>query len=172
MLRYSTNLTAEVVGMAASAADGATPASLADSAGEMNIWLGRRSAGGGRGWSTIRACRGCRASGPRTWSARWCGPGRQAPLASLLRPFPVEEAAVPLSVSAKTGTLNFVCALTGYLTTATGRELAFAILTSDLERRATLTEAERDSPPGGKAWAGRSRALQRRLLAGWAVTHA
>ena len=72
----------------------------------------------------------------------------------------------------KTGTLNFVCALTGYLTTATGRELAFAILTSDLARRATLTEAERDSPPGGKAWAGRSRALQRRLLAGWAVTHA
>jgi D-alanyl-D-alanine carboxypeptidase/D-alanyl-D-alanine-endopeptidase (penicillin-binding protein 4) len=172
MLRYSTNLTAEVVGLAASAERGAVPETLADSAGRMNDWIagelgGREPAlvdhSGLSGESRIAAV---------DMVQTLLHVGRTAPLAPLLKPFPVEGAAVPLSVSAKTGTLNFVSALAGYLTAPSGRELAFAILTSDLVRRDALSEAERERPPGGRAWAGRSRTLQRKLLANWAVAHA
>jgi D-alanyl-D-alanine carboxypeptidase/D-alanyl-D-alanine-endopeptidase (penicillin-binding protein 4) len=171
MLRYSTNLTAEVLGIAATDASGPAPRSLAESAGRMNAWLdteldGRRPGlvdhSGLSGESRIAAVDMVQAL---------VRVGVEAPLAQYLRPFAVDDAPVPLSVSAKTGTLNFVSALTGYLTAPTGRELAFAILTSDLERRARLSEAERERPPGGREWAGRSRFLQRRLLANWAQRH-
>ncbi|MFD1808302.1 D-alanyl-D-alanine carboxypeptidase [Gemmobacter lanyuensis] len=49
---------------------------------------------------------------------------------------------------AKTGTLNFVSALAGYITPPGGRQMAFAIFTADPDRRARLTVAEREDPPG------------------------
>lgn len=172
MLSYSTNLTAEVVGLAASAADGIVPESLADSAAQMNAWLGTGLGGREPGLVDHSGLSGDSRISAIDMANALARIGAAAPLASLLKTYAVSEASVPLSVSAKTGTLNFVSALTGYLTTATGRELAFAILTSDIERRAALTEAERDRPPGGRGWSGGSRALQRRLLANWAAAHA
>ena len=171
MLRYSTNLTAEVVGLAASAAEGDTPASLADSAERMNDWLGDGLGGRQPGLVDHSGLSGLSRITAADMTNALVRIGAGASLAGLLKPYPVAEAVVPLSVSAKTGTLNFVSALTGYLTTASGRELAFTILSSELDRRAALSEAERDRPPGGRAWAGRSRALQRELLANWAAAH-
>jgi D-alanyl-D-alanine carboxypeptidase/D-alanyl-D-alanine-endopeptidase (penicillin-binding protein 4) len=171
MLRYSTNMTAEVVGMAASAEGAAPPESLAESADRMNGWLGGELGGRQPGLVDHSGLSGASRISAVDMTNALVRVGATAPLAYLLKPFAVGDAPVPLSVSAKTGTLNFVSALTGYLTTANGRELAFTILTSDLRRRATLSEAEREGPPGGRAWAGRSRELQRRLLANWAVAH-
>jgi D-alanyl-D-alanine carboxypeptidase/D-alanyl-D-alanine-endopeptidase (penicillin-binding protein 4) len=172
MLRYSTNLTAEVAGLAATAAGGRGPADIVASAAAMNGWLGAALGGRQPGMLDHSGLSG----GSRMAAVDMVGAlvriGSRSRLASLLQPFRIEDAPVSMAVSAKTGTLNFVSALTGYLTAPTGRELAFAILTSDIARRATLTEAERDSPPGGQAWAGRSRSLQRALLANWAVAHA
>ena len=50
--------------------------------------------------------------------------------------------------------------------------MAFAIFSADPERRARLTLAEREDPPGGDAWNRRARTLQGNLLARWAQLYA
>ncbi len=172
MLRYSTNLTAEVIGLDASAAAGGVPETLEELAQRMNDWIGGELGGRQPGLVDHSGLSGESRISAVDMVNTLIRLGSEAPLAPLLKTFPVTDAPVPLSVSAKTGTLNFVSALTGYLTAPSGRELAFAILTSDLERRSALSEAERERPPGGREWAGASRALQKRLLANWAVVHA
>jgi D-alanyl-D-alanine carboxypeptidase/D-alanyl-D-alanine-endopeptidase (penicillin-binding protein 4) len=55
---------------------------------------------------------------------------------------------IPLvQLRVKTGTLNFVITLSGYLTHS-GRTLGFSILTADLERRSQAQGSER--PRGAK----------------------
>ena len=78
----------------------------------------------------------------------------------------------PVKVIGKTGTLNFASTLVGYIQPASGRELVFAILSADTKRRDGLSMAERESPPGGKAWLRRARGLQRDLLGRWAALYA
>ena len=77
----------------------------------------------------------------------------------------------PIKVRAKTGTLNFVSALAGYMTGPDGRELAFAIFTADLERRDAIRASDGDVPPGTRTWKARSRRLQLRLIERWGVTY-
>mgnify|MGYP000010554905 CR=1 FL=1 len=55
-------------------------------------------------------------------------------------------------VRAKTGTLNFVSTLAGYVTGPGGRPMAFAILSGDVARRDALPLEQRERPPGGRAW--------------------
>jgi D-alanyl-D-alanine carboxypeptidase/D-alanyl-D-alanine-endopeptidase (penicillin-binding protein 4) len=74
-------------------------------------------------------------------------------------------------VRAKTGTLNFVSSLAGYVTTRGGRPLAFAIFTGDLDRRAKIARADRERPTGARAWSRRSRGLQHQLITRWAELH-
>jgi D-alanyl-D-alanine carboxypeptidase/D-alanyl-D-alanine-endopeptidase (penicillin-binding protein 4) len=71
---------------------------------------------------------------------------------------------------AKTGTLNFVSGLAGYLTGR--RRLAFAIFAADPERRAQVRPEERDDPPGGSAWLARARGQEQALLRRWAALYA
>ena len=78
---------------------------------------------------------------------------------------PVEEA--PYGIRAKTGTLNFVNALAGYVMVPEREPLNFAIISSDLPRRASLKEAEKERPTGAKGYARRARALQQALIARW-----
>ena len=73
----------------------------------------------------------------------------------------------PVRVRAKTGTLNFVSGLTGFIRPPQGRELAFAIFSADPERRAALPMSDREDPPGGEAWLKRARKLQGQLLHRW-----
>ena len=74
----------------------------------------------------------------------------------------------PVSVLAKTGTLNFVSGLAGFIRPPAGRELAFAIFSADPARRAALPMEDRESPPGGEAWLKRARRLQGQLISRWA----
>ena len=87
----------------------------------------------------------------------------------LMRPVNLtEEAPSGATAVAKTGTLNFVSSLAGYLTTQSGREMAFAILTADVARRDAIPPEARERPPGARTWSRRSRNLQKALLANWA----
>jgi D-alanyl-D-alanine carboxypeptidase/D-alanyl-D-alanine-endopeptidase (penicillin-binding protein 4) len=103
--------------------------------------------------------------------------GRTA-LRPLLKDIPIRDEKYrqlrdhPLEVVAKTGTLNFVSTLSGFAQQSDGSDLAFAILTSDLPRRDALSEAERERPPGGRAWNRRSKLLQQALLQRWSLIHA
>ncbi len=73
--------------------------------------------------------------------------------------------------AAKSGTMDFACGLAGYLTGKSGRRLAFAIFALDREKRAAL-DAGFDRrvlapTPGARNWLGRARGLENTLLKGW-----
>lgn len=186
MLRHSTNLTAEAAGLAAARAGGGSIDSLAASAEAMNLWAAG-FAGFPPGDPGFRLLNHSGLSGESRASARRIAEllvaadrrgfpaldgGRAANLKGLLpdRPYLDRGAAPPAreaSVRAKTGTLDFVSALAGYIETDGGPRFAFAILSADLAARAAVAGAEIETAPGARAWAARARALQRALIRSW-----
>jgi len=173
MLKYSNNLTAEVVGMTATARRRGRPATMSASAREMSRWArGRLGLDGARlvdhsglGVDSRLSAGAMAAALARTRGAGGLGP--------LMKPFSMRagnggvDPADPVKVVAKTGTLYFVSALAGYVTAASGRELAFAIFTADAERRRTFDPASGRRPEGARAWNARAKRLQRGLIERW-----
>lgn len=175
MLRYSTNLTAECVGLRASQARGAAPGDLAASGAAMTAWAAARyGIGATRLLNHSGLSDGARVT-PRDMLAVLVA-AADGPLPALLPERPILDAdrspaAIEgVRVVAKTGTLNFASGLAGYLTGR--RRLAFAIFAADEERRARLGPDERDDPPGGAAWTRRARAQEQALLRRWASLYA
>ncbi|MDU8942716.1 D-alanyl-D-alanine carboxypeptidase/D-alanyl-D-alanine endopeptidase [Ovoidimarina sediminis] len=166
MLRYSTNLTAEAIGLTATHASGTRPSSLIRSAREMNLWynraLGCHSTGfvdhSGLGY-------GSRVSA-RDMVTLLQAARRGALLPKLMKSFNAGDDAI--AVKAKTGTLNFVSALAGYIDAPGKPPLTFAIFTADMPRRDAIRIEERERPPGARGWANRSRGLQKQLIRRWA----
>jgi D-alanyl-D-alanine carboxypeptidase/D-alanyl-D-alanine-endopeptidase (penicillin-binding protein 4) len=76
-----------------------------------------------------------------------------------------------VKVVAKTGTLNFVSGLAGYMSTPQARDIVFAIFAADVDRREAIPRAQREGPPGARPWANRARTLQRALLARWGQSY-
>lgn len=169
MLKYSTNLTAEAIGMTASAASGPVTGPLG-SAQEMDAWLVRTR--------NVRAIRMVDHSGLGAASRvtvadmvrTLVGAGPEGQLAGLMKTYPVEERP-GVTVHAKTGTLNFVSGLTGFIRVPGAADLAFAVYCSDVPRRAALSEAEMERPAGGHVWTARARALQGALLTRWSTVY-
>lgn len=182
ILRYSNNLSAELVGLvAARHLAGPPPLSLSASATLLDGWLQARLA-----------------------DTRWEGyrPVNHSGLATDARATPRQLVAIlrhaldlPLGdedyvgllpaiaqletggeglveVRAKSGTLYYGSGLAGYLVADGEPRVAFAVFVSDLEARARLDAAEdpavRERPPGARHWLARARAVQRALLAHWA----
>lgn len=173
MLKYSNNLIAEMVGLAATYARIGRVETLALSAAEMNGWaratLGMQA-------PAFADHSGLGSAGRVTASDMVRGLGAVG-YAELLRPMltpvklldgqgrPVNEH--PVQAEAKTGTLNFVSALAGYATAPGGRDLVFAIFAADEPTRAKISREERERPPGGRTYATRARRLQRQLIMRW-----
>lgn len=186
MLRYSTNLTAEAMGLAASRARGAAPGGLADSGTAMNVWAAS-FAGFSPGDASFRMVNHSGLSGASRATAtrliqilkaadRRGFPGllggAPATLRGLLpeKPYLDDDQPTPpvgAVMRAKTGTLNFASALSGYIDTEGGKRLAFAILTADVPRREAAVTAGVERPRGGRSWAATSRRLQRALVRSW-----
>lgn len=171
MLDYSTNLTAEMLGMRAS-----QTASPAASAALMAGWLREQGAAGAFTFSDHSGL----SPGSRVTAAMMArlvaGYGRAQGLPDLVKAFrPVDAQGKRgdwpegVAVMAKTGTLNFVCNLAGYAQGARGRALGFAILCADIRRR-TETEGQ-ELPEGVAAWTTRARRLQTRLLSDWTARY-
>ncbi len=170
MLKYSTNLIAETSGLAASQADGDMVDGLNESGARMARWATARFGAvnisikdhSGLGYNSAIPPVGM----VRVLSAnRELAPMLKTVNLSLDKKHPSPEG---VEVHAKTGTLNFVSCLAGYVKSASGRELCFAIMTADTERRDAIPPAERERPPGAKGWSRRSRQLQKELIRGWA----
>lgn len=136
MLRFSNNLTAEMVGMAATKKRGFAFEDLVGSAAAMNRWA--------MGALDMEAPDLVDHSGlgdDSTVTARDMTKAlikvRNSALRPILKPFTMRDDKGrpmkdhPIEVYAKTGTLNFVSTLAGYLTAQDGTVMAFAIFASD-----------------------------------------
>ncbi|WP_171122433.1 MULTISPECIES: D-alanyl-D-alanine carboxypeptidase/D-alanyl-D-alanine-endopeptidase [unclassified Ruegeria] len=173
MLKYSTNLTAELVGMTASKARGADLQTLPDSAAEMNRWAAETYGVNGIAMVDHSGLGDASRVAPEDLVTALIEAQKTGALRPLLKKFtladsqgrPVKDH--PIKVDAKTGTLNFVSGLGGFITTPDGSELAFAIFTADVDHRATIPRAQRERPQGARSWNSRSRRLQRALIERW-----
>lgn len=173
MLKYSTNLTAECVGLTASGARG-----LEASGRAMSDWV-RATFGvsfdlhdhsGLGGQSRVTA------AGMAKVLAQADREGRG--LKAILRDVGMKDdkgkvvEGHPVKVLAKSGTLNFVSGLAGHIVPPGGRELVFAIFTGDPERRDAVPVALREEPQGASSWTKRARRLQGQLINRWAQAYA
>ena len=70
----------------------------------------------------------------------------------------------PIEVRAKTGTLNFVSSLVGYIKMSEGSELVFTIFAANLERRELGKISGYELPEGASSWNRRAKLLQQKLL--------
>lgn len=172
MLKFSNNLTAEMVGMAASKVRKPGLASLRASANEMNQWAALSL-----GMKQVRLVDHSGLGDDSRMSAQeMCAAlvriERQG-FGTLLKPFVLRDAegrpqkTHPIKVVAKTGTLNFVSSLAGYVTAPDGTKLAFAIFAVDEKTRKTITRANRERPQGARSWNGRAKKLQQALIERW-----
>ena len=175
MLRFSTNLTAEVMGLTSTRAQG-----LAASGQGMTDWA-QKTFGIAAGFVNHSGLGGATriSAGDMVKTlikARGTEAGQILP--SILRDIGMRDAKgrdikdSPVRVRAKSGTLNFVSGLAGYIMPPKGPELVFAIFAADTARRDRLAESEREQPEGGEAWTKRARRLQGQLIARWAEVYA
>lgn len=166
MLKFSTNLTAEVMGLSCSHAS-----TLAASGAMMTAWATERMGLTGHFVDHSGLESGSRISAGDMVKALVAG--RSGALPGLLKDIGMRDAkgkvikGQPVQVLAKTGTLNFVSGLAGYVVPPNGRQLAFAIFCADVPRRDALAMADRERPPGGPEWVKRAKTLQGRLITRW-----
>lgn len=177
MLKYSTNITAEMVGLAASYTRAKGVTSLAGSAALMNEWARRELA-----TDKMRLVdHSGLGSGSRMTADAMVTAlvkvHRTGVLQPILKPVRMRDAKGrpqadhPIKVLAKTGTLNFVSGLAGYLTAEDGTEMAFAIFAADQDIRAGITRANRDRPEGARTWNRRAKTLQQKLIERWGTLY-
>lgn len=172
MLKYSTNITAETMGLSSSRAP-----DLRASAATMQAWakgtLGLQAQfvdHSGLGAASRVTAQGM-------MQAIMAGEKRPsgAGLRGILKEIGLkgEDGKLvkggPTRVVAKSGTLNFVSGLVGFIEPPSGRDLAFAIFSADAPRREAVPVAEREQPPGEHGWVSRARDMQGKLLSRWAA---
>ncbi|MEO0893935.1 MAG: D-alanyl-D-alanine carboxypeptidase/D-alanyl-D-alanine-endopeptidase [Pseudomonadota bacterium] len=173
MLKFSNNLTAELVGMTATARLQGRPQPLKQSAKQMSAWA--RDELGMVGaklvdHSGLHETSRLTAEAMAKALARVYGQGALKPI---LKDIPMRHqngkvnAGHPVKVAAKTGTLYFVSSLAGYMSTARGKDMAFAIFTANNGLRASYDPTSGQRPQGSRGWNSRSKALQQKLIERW-----
>lgn len=187
MFRYSNNLSAELIGVAASRGLGSGQSSLAASARSLAAWYARRipqtdwtgfvnhnhSGLSSRSRHTPRQLAGAvaYAASLNTDSARTPADEEQVGLLDLLSHPEWKSAAVRERVRAKSGTMRYADGLAGWLTAESGTQLGFAVLLTDFAAREAFdaSRAARTTTPtaGAQAWTRRAKAFQQALITGW-----
>ena len=177
MLRWSNNLTAEVVGLTAVQSRGTRPAGLAQSGAQMAGWAQARFGVSGLRLVDHSGLGEASRISPAQMVAVLGAPGVADRLRPVLRDIPMRDAGGrpipghPVQIRAKTGTLNYVSGLAGYAQAPGGPELAFAIFAADLGARSRIPTAQRERPAGARDWSTRARTLQLALVERWATLH-
>lgn len=178
MLKFSTNLTAECVGLTASGqgsleASGKVQSDWVRATFGVSFEMHDHSGLGGRSRVTAAGMAKVLARADR----------EKRGLKPILRDVGMKDdkggviKGHPVKVLAKSGTLNFVSGLAGYVVPPQssgqgGQGLVFAIFTGDPARRDAVPVALREEPEGGKAWTKRARRLQGQLISRWSQAYA
>ncbi|MCB6178474.1 D-alanyl-D-alanine carboxypeptidase/D-alanyl-D-alanine-endopeptidase [Rhodobacter sp. Har01] len=172
MLKFSTNLTAECSGLAASGAGG-----LASSAATMTAWAQTAFGIGARFADHSGLGGDSRITASDMVKVLLADHARRRGLRPILRDVGMKDdkgrviEGHPVTVLAKSGTLNFVSGLAGHIVPPSGREMVFAIFSGDPARRDAVPAAEREDPPGAEGWTKRARRMQGQLISRWATLY-
>lgn len=177
MLKFSTNLTAEIVGLTATRQRGGRAATLRASAKLMSRWANDALSMGNSSFADHSGLSDASKVTAQGMVNAMLVARRRAGFAELLKPIAMRDAKRevikdhPIKVNAKTGTLNFVSALSGYMTAPDGTQLAFAMICADTNRRRSIKKSEKEAPQGGRAWNRRAKALQQKLIERWGTVY-
>lgn len=177
MLKHSNNLTAEMIGMTATVRRTGSARSLKHSATEMSTWAARHYGMSRTKLVDHSGLGDASRMAPDDLVGALIKVRKTGMLRPLLKPFPMRDArgkvnkAHPIKVDAKTGTLNFVSGLGGFMTAADGTELAFAIFIADVDRRARIKRADREVPQGARQWNRSAKQLQQKLIERWGALY-
>lgn len=177
MLKYSNNLMAEMIGMSATAATGRRPGSLKASAEVMNRWAAAKYGMSGTRLVDHSGLGEASRMTPNDLVGALIAARKAGQLKPLLKPFLMRDAngkvnkTHPIKVNAKTGTLNFVSGLGGFMTAADGTELAFAIFTADQKARSRIKRADRERPQGARTWNRKAKKMQQKLIERWGTVY-
>ena len=177
MLKYSNNLTAEMVGLTATARRKGKSQTLKGSASEMSRW-----AEGALGMKKARLVDHSGLGDASRLTARDMARAlvkvhKAGALKPILKPIALRDSkgrvnkAHPIKVFAKTGTLNFVSGLAGYMVAPDGTELAFAIFAADQGVRARIKRNDRERPQGARGWNKRAKQMQQKLIERWGMLY-
>ena len=177
MLRFSTNVTAEMVGLAATVKRSGEVNGLRASASEMNRWARERLGVNGFKLVDHSGLGGASRMSADDMVQALVKAHQNAVLRPILKPIPMlddKRRAIknhPIKVDAKTGTLNFVSGLAGYMTAKDGTVMAFAIFAADEATRSRITKANREAPRGARSWNRRAKSMQQRLIERWGTLY-
>lgn len=176
MLLYSTNLTAEVCGLAATQARFRTSLAIESSAAQMTRWIGETH-GVEADFKDHSGLSDQNRISAGDMTKLLLAVGADGPLRPIMRRIAMRDADnnrledYPITVRAKTGTLNFVSSLSGYIETAEGEDLVFTIFTADIARREQGKASGDEVPQGSISWNSRSKRLQQQLLQRWGLIY-
>lgn len=184
-LRYSNNLTAELLGLAAARAIGARADTLEAASASLAAWLSQRIQD--VDWRGMRLVNHSGLSGDSRTSARQIAailagaqrgvfaPAELSGLMPGLRVQPTDRRArveTVREIEAKTGTMWFAQGLAGLAAARSGRVIAFCVFAVDWPQRRALDglPAGRSTaaPAGSGAWQMRTRNMMAQLARHWA----
>ncbi len=170
MLRNSINLSAEVTGMSATKRLSGERAGMRASAEAMSQWVTQRCNGATSSFVDHSGLGDASRVSAADMVRILAAPAVQGQLFPILRAVRVFDSAGNevvrdgMAIRAKTGTLNFVSSLAGYVRTEKGRDLAFAIFSADIDRREAGKRSGEERPQGALGWGRRARRLQRDIV--------
>ena len=191
VLRYSNNLSAELVGMTASRALTGAALDMPQSGAALAGWLAERLPAGD--WQSFRLVNHSGLSSASRASPRQIAgilrladraPPGGADYFGLLRTVPWQGhlnqerpvGAVPILIRAKSGTMNYARGLAGYIEPGDGPRLGFVVFVTDFAARAVLDAEDdpraREATARSRRWLARARELERALVSHWALTAA
>ncbi len=189
ILRFSNNLSAELVSLTASSLGGAPATSLREGGERIVAWLRQKVPQGD--WRGLLLDNGSGLSSLSRMTARQMAtilyygyslhrigldfpalmskPRWQRDLAKLRK-----KHGSGLAVHGKSGTIYFSRAYAGYIDAKSGKRVGFALFISDLAQRASYDAAldvdQVAAPPGAKSWTKRAKKLERELVSLWLLS--
>lgn len=168
-LKYSTNITAEALGLTASTKRGGAMPDLETSAMRMDAWIKNRT-GAFVGLHDHSGLSSASRISAAAMTRLLASNGVVDLMSPLMKDIAMtntngDRIDTPFSVKAKTGTLNFVSTLAGYIHNAQG-DYAFTIFSANFDRRAAIDPND-EQPAGTREWNARAKRLQQVILQRW-----